>query len=488
MMTNGLLKENTIKTKTKYLTMRKTARIMMLLPMGILFSLMSYSQCESWVGSPNETEASDAHVIYRTAFKAKDYKGAFESWEKAYTLAPAADGKRSSHYLDGIEIYKSFLKEESDDAKKAEYKEKIIKLYDEAIQCYESGAISLKCGTDECLQEKVGQILGRKGYDMYYFVNSKYSANLKALEDGVAKTGAKSEYSVMMPYAAIAVSQFKSGKIDAEKARSIHAIIQEIGETGKSDERLGSYYEDALKNANASFKEIERDIFDCDYFKAKWEPAYRQDPSPQKAKDFYNQLKLEGCEDADPLMTELKKAYESWASGVNAQRKAEYEANNPSILANKAYKAGNYDEAVSKYREALNGETDVNKKAGYHNSIASILFRKMEKFGEARKEARKALELRPGWGKPLMMIGDMYATGARKCGDSWNQRLAVLAAIDKYKQAKNDAEFASEASSKIAKYRSSLPEKAEGHMRGVKPGATETVGCWIGERVTVRFK
>lgn len=486
---SGLSKENMINRIINTFKMRAKLRLTLLIPALLLMANLGISQCESWVGMANETEISDAHVIYRTSIKSKNYTEAYPSWKIAYEAAPAADGKRSTHYMDGIEIYKDFLKNETDATKKEEYKAEVIKLYDQAIACVENGGISLKCGdSQECKDQKIGQFLGRKGYDMYYNLNSNYSENLKVLDDAVAKLGENSEYSVMMPYAAIAAYQFEKGKIDQAKARSIYDIIQKIGEKGKSDERLGSYYVDALKNANASFKPMEREIFDCAFFKTKWEPGYRAEATPQKAKDLYNQLKLQGCDDSDPLMAELKSTYEKWASSENASRKAEYEANNPAILANKAYKAGDYQGAISKYREALSSETDASRKAGYHNSIASILFRKLKKYGDARKEARKALALKPGWGKPLMMIGDMYATGARNCGDAWNQRLAVLAAIDKYREAKKDASFASEASSKISKYNSSLPDKAEGHMRGVKAGQSQTVGCWIGERVSVRFQ
>ena len=469
--------------------MRKILKLLALLPVALLISHLGLAQCQSWENSDQKDEAENAHVVYRSAFKAKNFDLAYDSWKTAYSLAPAADGKRTSHYMDGIEMYKHFLKSETDEAKKKEYKAEIIKLYDEAIACVKGGGITLKCGDGaECINQKVGQILGRKGFDMYYTLNSVYSENLNVLDEAVANGGAKSEYSVLMPYAAIAVYQFQKELIDAEKARAIHAVIQEIGEAGQSDPTYGSYYSDALQNANASFKAIEREIFDCAYFKTKWEPGYRADPSPQLAKDLYNQLKLQGCDDSDALMTELKKSYEVWATGVNAERKAEFEANNPALLANKAYKAGNYQEAIDKYEEALSSETDSNKKAGYHTSIASILFRKMKKYGDARREAKKAIALRPNWGKPIMMIGDMYATTASSCGDSWNQRLAVLAAIDKYRAASKDSEFADEASKKISKYSRSLPDKSEGHMRGVKPGATETVGCWIAEKVKVRFK
>ena len=76
----------------------------------------------------------------------------------------------------------------------------------------------------------------------------------------------------------------------------------------------------------------------------------------------------------------------------------------------------------------------------------------------------------------------MYGASARNCGDDWNQRLAIIAAIDKYNYAKSiDPEVASEASERVRKYNASLPDKSEGHMRSVKKGAKETpLVLWLG--------
>ena len=97
--------------------------------------------------------------------------------------------------------------------------------------------------------------------------------------------------------------------------------------------------------------------------------------------------------------------------------------------------------------------------------------------------------MKPGWGRPYMLIGDMYASSARNCGDSWNQRLAIIAAIDKYNYARSlDSEVADEARERVGKYNGSLPELADGHMRGKNAGDSVKVGCWIGETVKVKFK
>ena len=88
-----------------------------------------------------------------------------------------------------------------------------------------------------------------------------------------------------------------------------------------------------------------------------------------------------------------------------------------------------------------------------------------------------------------MLIGDMYGSSARSCGDSWNQRLAILAAMEKYRYAKSiDSEVADDANSRLSKYAASMPSIEDGFQRGIKEGQTVTVGCWIGESVKVRYK
>ena len=100
----------------------------------VVFSIFSTSfmngQCENWIGKPTQSDAENAHSIYRQAMKAADYTTAFEQWKIAYKLAPAADGKRDYHYTDGIAIYKHLLTTTTDEKLKTEYKAEILKLYD----------------------------------------------------------------------------------------------------------------------------------------------------------------------------------------------------------------------------------------------------------------------------------------------------------------------------------------------------------------------
>jgi len=102
----------------------------------------------------------------------------------------------------------------------------------------------------------------------------------------------------------------------------------------------------------------------------------------------------------------------------------------------------------------------------------------------------KAAKLREGWGRPYMLIGDMYAKASRTCGeDAYTRGLAVLAAIDKWAYAKKvDPTVAEEANRNIARFNKYIPPKDDAFMQSKKEGDTEKVGCWIGETVRLRLK
>lgn len=463
--------------------MKKIIKTSLLLAFAVFTTAQVSAQCGKFSDAAKPDDAETAHVLYRQEVKNKNFDAAYENWMKAYTMAPAADGQRHSHYSDGRKILKHKLKNETDEAKKKELIAQITKLYDEQINCYGGQKGSL-----------VYYLLGRKAFDMFYEFRTPYDELAGVLKESVSQGGNDSEYIVLDPYATVVVYQFTNDKMDKEEARAIYTKLNEIADHNIANKpKQAAYYQQAKDAMNARFAKIENNIFDCEYFKVKLEPGYRADPdNVELVKQLFNKLRVQGCADTDPLMAELKVKYEKWAAETNAAKQADFEANNPAMMASKAYKAGNYGEAVAKYNEAIAGETDPLKQAKYYNSIASIQFRKNKKYSAARESARKAAQLDPSWGKPYALIGDMYAQTARNCGDSWNQRLAIIAAIEKWQVAKGKNlkdEERSSLSNKISRYLSKhLPDKEEAFMRGAKEGSSAKCGCWIGETVKVRLK
>lgn len=456
----------------------------------LALSFQANAQCDTWIGKSNENEIKEWHTIYRSALKTKEWAFAEENWRKAYEAAPAADGLRNSHYIDGVTLLKVKLEKETDEEAKKALKTEIIALYDQAIECYKSRTIKLKCDTDACYNAKIGMLEGRKGYDMYYTLNSPYSKNLVALTDAIDFSGDDVEYVVFAPLANIAVYQYQKGKMDKDAARTLYENMNDLLDM-KIDQngQYVQYFEDSKKIVKSTYAKIEREIFDCDYFVNKLRPDYEADPdNPQVIKSTIAMLKAQGCQPGNAFFDEIDAKWKVYAKEENAKIQAEFEANNPNILAKKLYDQGKFSEAVAKYQEAIDQATDDKKKAGYYFSMASIQFRKLSKYTDARKSALTAAQLREGWGRPYMLIGDMYAKGSRGCGDDWNQRLAVLAAIDKYNYAKKiDPSVSDEAKKKVGIYQKSKPAQDMGFMRGKKEGDRLKVSCWIGETVTLDY-
>ena len=58
------------------------------------------SPCKNWHDLPNKEEVIEWHVLYRDQMRLKNFKDAFPLWEKCFEAAPAADGKRNTHFGD----------------------------------------------------------------------------------------------------------------------------------------------------------------------------------------------------------------------------------------------------------------------------------------------------------------------------------------------------------------------------------------------------
>ena len=110
---------------------------------------------------------------------------------------------------------------------------------------------------------------------------------------------------------------------------------------------------------------------------------------------------------------------------------------------------------------------------------------------KARTYALKAAELNPGWGKPYIFIGELYASSGPLCGSGrgWNSQVVTWAATDVWQKAKDiDPSVAAEADKNINNYAQYYPMKNEGFMKGIMQGQSYKIGCWIGTTTKARFR
>lgn len=461
--------------------MKKLLKLSILTLFAGLWVVPAFSQCDTWMNKPNKDALEEAHVLYRQFIKTEEYDLAMPHWKIAYEGAPAADGQRASHFKDGRTLYKDLFAKETDPAKKQEYADMVIKLFDQQIECY---------------PEDKAATLALKTFEMFYTLNSMYSDNLEAARQAVEAGGNNTSYVVFQPYANMAVYQYQQGLMEAEEARNIFIKLNQIADYNiESGHDYADYYQEQKDAIAIAYAPIESEIFDCEYFKNKFKPEFRANPEDhEQLKYFYNKLVSQGCDESDPFVAEVKKKFDEVVGAINAAKLAEFYAANPGEHGIALFKEGNYKESLKKFEEGIRqeeaGENDSEKLANYYFYMASIEFRQLGRYGDARTHARKAASLKPGWGRPYMLIGDMYAKSSSSCGsDVFDAQLAILAAVDKYAYARSiDPDVAAEANKKIGGYAASRPEKGEVFLRGFKEGQQMTVPCWIGESVTLKVK
>ena len=463
-------------------------KIALLFTVGLFLTEVSHAQCGKFTEASDAEVAETAHVLYRQDAKQKNYDAAYENWRKAYDMAPAADGARDVHYTDGIKILTHKLKSSTDEAEKEKLKEEIVGLYDAVVGCLESGSITL---AKIDVNQRIAYHLGRKAFAQFYDLQTPYVDNIQSLATAIEKGGMDTEYTVLYPYAYIAVRQFVDEELTKEEARGIHSTLMGILDHNiANNEKLKDYYVQTKASVEGEFAQIETNIFDCEYFVEKIRPTYDANPDDKETlREVITVLKKRGCKAGVPLLDEVEVKWSKYAAEENARRQAEFESNNPAFMAKKAYDAGDYTGAIAKYREALTTVTDTGKKADIYFRIASIQGRKLGQSSQARVSARNALKENPSLGKAYMLIGDLYAKSSKNCGnDGYSRGLAVLAAIGKYRQAKSvDSSVSADANRKISLYKKSIPTKEDVFMRG-KQGKSAKVGCWIGETVKVEYQ
>ena len=94
-------------------------RKLVLLLMGVLaLGELTYAQCETFESAAKGSEALEAHSLYRELFKQKNYDEAFPLWQKAHGIAPAANGKTTRHFRDGVTLHLHYFNNSDDEAKK----------------------------------------------------------------------------------------------------------------------------------------------------------------------------------------------------------------------------------------------------------------------------------------------------------------------------------------------------------------------------------
>ncbi len=435
--------------------------------------------CETFDNTPDPQEATKLHVLYRDYIKVKDYDNALPLWEKSYRMSPAANGKTSVVYKDGVKIYKHFFKNAKDAAKKEEYKNKILELYDGRLNCFPD---------DE------NAVLSQKIRDLYYDFDDKsniLSLGKRALEVG----GMDASPAIFYAYADVAATDFIDEKLSKEEALDIYNKLNKVAvhnmNNDEDPEKAGRYAK-AWDDARGRYELIGAYVFDCQRYVDQYKGEFDANPTKETARALVPKLSVKGCDQSNAFFAQVwNTAYPKIVRTTTTTSRPTTTTTTGSSTADMSDR-----EKVAYYEEKINDPSIADsKKFSYAINAANIAYSKLGQKSKARSLARKAAKYNPSSGKPYFVIGNIYAGSGKDCsngvGTGFDAQQVVWVAIDQWRRAistEPGSETAQKAQDRINKYTQYMPSQEDAFMKGLKEGQTHTVGCWINESTKVRFK
>ncbi len=425
--------------------------------------------CATFQDAPNPDLALENFVLYRDFMKTKEWDIAYSYWQKVYKEAPAADGKRTSVFTDGVRIYEELMAR--DTSKRQEYIQKIFDLYDHMEKCYPEG----------------GMVLGMKAFDYFFkYPDLKTKEELyQMFKKSIELDGGKPRYFVINPFTALLVDLTLDEKVPVDEARQYAMLILKTIEEGLAEcegEECESWKVIA-EYAPVRLEALEsiEGFFDCVYYLDKYYPEFEANPTDcETIIKTFSRLRWGGCEESDARYAAVRTAY---------LQNCYTAPTNPVETCNELLRNGQYRKAVDCYEELLQNMTDDEQKAQINLVIAKIYFAYLKNFPRARQYALKAASLRPRWGEPYLLIGTLYASSGPICGPGrgWDSQVVVWPAIDMWQKAKSvDPSVAPEANRLINQYSQYMPSKDEIFQRLLKEGDPYFVPCWIQETTIIR--
>lgn len=432
------------------------------------------SECVKFSDIANTEEAIEAYVLYRDFFKLNEFDQAYPYWKKAYTMAPAADGKRYSVFTDGVYIFEHKIEQTEDSSLIYSYIDTIFTLYDEAIECY---------------PDYDGFLSGRKAYDMFYKYPESHSKSqqFEYFRHAVEQQDTATPAFIINPFTSLIVSQFKAGELDTADARKWARKVQELIEYSTRGGEVSESWAIVEKYSTNKLEDLEaiEGFYECDYYKEKYLFPYldADNPDCETALQTYSKLRWGGCSEEDSVLVSIEQRLKSECDLIPG---------GASSLAEDAFAAmreGKYSTAIKLFNQAKDQSEDTERKANYALMNAKIYYAYIKDFPTSRRYALEAADYKGNWGEPYILIGKLYASSGPLCGPGrgWDSQVVIWPAIDKWNRAMEiDPSVAREARSLIDEYWQYMPTNENISQRLHKEGDEFFVNCWIKETTTIR--
>ncbi|HHP7242190.1 MAG TPA: tetratricopeptide repeat protein [Cyclobacteriaceae bacterium] len=401
---------------------------------------------------PDEIDiAKEKNALYTDNLKQDNCQKAKEAHQWLLEKAPDL---HVSLYQNGTKIYKCLAENTSDEAKKKEYQEKALEMYEKRIEYF----------------GKEGYVLNRKAFDAYKFYKDdreKYQELYNLFKRTYDVNGAKVYDNNLVAFMDV-IRRYKKTGGDISDVQviddytTITDIIDEKKATGKDLDRLDKITENIDKLLTATI-----DV-DCEFVENNLGPKMKETQDLKMAKKVFQLLLTGKCSDS-PLFVESAKMVHEKEPAFGLAK----------VIAIKEGASGNTEEALKYYNEAVELSDDNIKQGEIFLNMAKLYASKGQKVA-ARSSAQRAVASDPSLKEAYSLIGNLYMGSFEDCkqGISKSEDRAVfIAAYNMYRRA-GDSEGMSSA-------KAQFPSKEEIFTENKEKGETLTIGCWINETVTL---
>ncbi len=416
--------------------------------------------------------------LYQEAFKARNYAEALPYWKIVFEKAPMAQNRL---YTDGAWILETLIPQQTDTAKKQEYFDLLMKVYDQRL----ANLKDLNSIAKPQYQYTEGYVICRKAYDFAnYNPNPDNEKAYEMFRSGINDVGLNTEAFVLYSFIQCSYNRYMKDKTDQKREDFIRDYMECNDICEKLLEQAKAYVDDTIKaqkivNNYYPTQELCNNLFvksgaaDC----ASLEKIYSKKVEDNKTNLEYlngvlKVLSFFECDSSATYYTASEYAYQLSKTPRAAIG-----------IAQKMYKNGDMEGALRYFQDAIDMEQDPIKKSRYALSVAAILYRSGN-VGKCRQYCNETLKLDPTNGNAWLLIADCVARSAS--GDHFEKSKYYCLAMDKCNRAKAvDPSCASKANRKIASYRNGLYPKSEAFFQGFKEGDKITV---MGETTTLRLR
>jgi len=438
----------------------KTLKAIFLAILAFLLVASAFSQHSKVKVHSSEGDGSCGPKIsaYRTFFKEKLYDTALPTWLKVFNQCPDSS---EMIYLDGVIMYRSFIKKATDGPVKEGLIDTLMLIYDRRIENF---------GGE-------GNVLGRKGRDLLNYRGGDIKEVEKAynmLRRSMELSGNETQDAVMLLCISAGINLAEEGRIDTNQVLADYINVNDIlvhrEKRGTRWERTRESIDDMMLN---------EEILTCEALNRYYEPQFEQNKDDLSfLETVIFSYEAAGCDRSTFYAAASENQYLIEPSPESAHNVAIQ-----FIAMNDLQKAASY------LKKAIEGENiDTETRALWYYELA-VVSNANKDFCEAIEYAREVIRLKNEYGKAYFLLGDAYIAYRDSLGDDFQQRTAFWAAADKYREAAIvDPSLAKDTSERLDEIAAQYPDKEDNFFLDLKEGDPYLVGGCINESTTVRSR